>query len=73
VQSSGYISRVRLEKHINLTQEERVGDPRRTRQIIFNILSNAFKFSVTEGKVTIDVREQSSNPNIIIIKITDTG
>ncbi len=41
-------------------------------KIVYNILSNAFKYTPNEGKVTFDVSIDEPNKQLII-KITDTG
>ena len=45
------------------------GDPARIRQIVFNLLSNALKFT-REGRVTLAVRRQAGG---IAIEVRDTG
>ncbi len=44
-------------------------DPRRLRQILFNLMSNAVKFT-EKGKVTLDAREDGGN---LIVAVHDTG
>lgn len=46
------------------------GDPNRLQQVMFNLLTNAIKFTPPQGRVTI-VLEQSSK--FVKISITDTG
>ena len=65
-----------LGKHITLTVEWRAqknevnGDPLRLRQIFWNILKNAVKFTPPDGSVCIKASNADSH---VIIKVTDTG
>ncbi len=45
-------------------------DRERLRQIILNLLTNAFKFTLAEGKITLRAREESAN---LIVEVQDTG
>lgn len=47
-------------------------DPTRLRQIIFNYLSNAFKFTPSHGSVTLSIANANDN-NFFIITVKDTG
>lgn len=46
------------------------GDTNRLQQVIWNLLSNAVKFTPVEGKVTISLRQENSQVEIIV---SDTG
>jgi two-component system, sensor histidine kinase len=48
------------------------GDETRVRQILFNLLSNAKKFT-TQGRITIRLRRSNSRNNGIIMSVQDTG
>lgn len=53
---------------------ELIGDPTRLRQIIFNLLGNAIKFT-NSGSVDVDVRilRKSDSQAVLSARITDTG
>ncbi|MGD1822536.1 MAG: ATP-binding protein [Pleomorphochaeta sp.] len=64
--------------HVNLNRiyhENLKGDYFRIKQIITNLLSNAFKFTPKEGTVYLTVSEISSGENMILLNIVvkDTG
>ncbi|MBL4659522.1 MAG: response regulator [Alcanivoracaceae bacterium] len=50
----------------------RVGDVIRIKQILFNLLSNAFKFT-KEGGISLNVTSSTADKNKVIISIKDTG
>ena len=52
-------------------QIEMYFDKEKMMQILSNILSNAFKFTQEEGKITVSIRE--IDQNFVEIKISDTG
>jgi PAS domain S-box-containing protein len=67
------IIRKKIELVLNLNAGEPVvlGDAVRLRQIFWNILKNAVKFTPEDGKISMETR--TSPGNKIIITITDTG
>jgi CheY-like chemotaxis protein/anti-sigma regulatory factor (Ser/Thr protein kinase) len=54
--------------------EHVIGDPTRFRQILLNLLSNAYKFT-EEGEICIEVSAESKPGNLVIMKlvVSDTG
>jgi hypothetical protein len=71
--SSKNIKQLHFEKKVDIANSLRMGDPRRTRQIIYNLLSNAFKFTAHNGSVRLEAHEDSANTEFVVIRITDTG
>lgn len=63
----------RLEK--NIDNEVLVGDAIRLRQVVLNLLSNAFKFTPAGGKVTVRITEDASTETdaTFTIEVIDTG
>ena len=45
-------------------------DPRRLEQVLTNLIHNAVKFTPTEGRVSIDVRQESAG---LLFSVADTG
>lgn len=54
--------------------ETLVGDPGRLRQIIFNLVGNAIKFT-QHGEITIDIQQEAREPESTVLHfaVTDTG
>ncbi len=48
-------------------------DNRRLKHALFNLLTNAIKFTPAGGKVTLQVKDDSLNDNSLLITIKDTG
>jgi signal transduction histidine kinase len=45
-------------------------DEERFRQVVFNLMNNAFKFTPEEGKIILKAREEGAN---LIVEVQDTG
>ncbi|MFQ5759189.1 MAG: ATP-binding protein [Candidatus Bathyarchaeia archaeon] len=45
-------------------------DEERFRQVVFNLMNNAFKFTPAGGKITLKAREEGAN---LIVEVQDTG
>lgn len=50
-----------------------VADERRIKQVIFNLLSNSFKFTPDGGKITVRARRMLGEPEQIECSVEDTG
>ncbi|OJF77441.1 MAG: hypothetical protein BKP49_00145 [Treponema sp. CETP13] len=59
----------------NIEQEMLVGDAFRLRQILLNLLSNAYKFTEKEGTITVNISEEEiSDTHILLhLEVKDTG
>jgi two-component system sensor histidine kinase/response regulator len=61
---------ISLDLKIPSDQDIFIADPRRIRQILSNLISNAIKFTPGEGKVTLRVRRDQ---NGVLFHVEDTG
>lgn len=59
-----------------LGQEQVIGDPLRIRQVFLNILSNAVKYTLSEGRVRVELRQEKSarrGYQRYVFRCADTG
>lgn len=58
----------------NAKQNYLLGDDMRIRQILLNILSNAFKYTPDGGSITLDVEQKQDNDKpVTVFRVADTG
>jgi len=50
-----------------------IADPMRLRQILYNLLSNAAKFSLPGGEVHVNAVVDPDDPNFVRVTVSDTG
>lgn len=68
-------------KHIHLNLEtnthtqQAIFDPDKLEKVIFNLLSNAFKFTQEDGAITvaIELQQENEEKGILILSVSDTG
>jgi signal transduction histidine kinase/DNA-binding response OmpR family regulator len=62
---------IHLDFHSNVSTLSMLYDPDKIEKIIFNLLSNAFKFTPEQGNISVDLQLQS--PEQLAIMVKDTG
>jgi len=61
---------IEIELQVDATASRVNGDPDRLQQVVWNLISNAIKFSPRGGRVTVGVHEEGG---IVAIRVHDTG
>ncbi|SFD55147.1 Signal transduction histidine kinase [Chitinophaga sp. CF118] len=62
---------IHLDFHSNVSTLSMLYDPDKIEKIIFNLLSNAFKFTPEHGNISVDLQLQ--NPELLAIMVKDNG
>jgi PAS domain S-box-containing protein len=66
VQQAADARGVTIERHLDATIGPMAGDPARLQQIVWNLLSNALKFTPQAGRVRVSLRGTGSRAEIIV-------
>lgn len=59
-----------LDLHIAPQRDQFIADPQRVRQVLYNLLANAIKFTSSQGRVTLRVFTEEE---LVIFQVKDTG
>lgn len=62
--------RVRLERRVGTIDRDIIGDPTRLQQVVWNLLTNAIKFTPADGLVRVEVAQQDEQ---FTVTVSDTG
>lgn len=68
--TAAQIKGVRIQTHIDAVTGPISGDPVRLHQVVWNLLTNAIKFTPTGGTVTVRVGREATDA---VVRISDTG
>lgn len=71
IREKAFAHKIELSKNIDLDVSNIIADERKVKQIIFNLLSNAAKFTPDGGKIGIEAKKTANNE--IMISVWDTG
>ncbi len=70
---SAFKKQITLESTIDVRYPQRFGDPKRFRQVLFNVASNAIKYSPEKGCVRLYLTNTRLNCNRIEVRVEDSG
>ncbi|AFZ02493.1 AAA family ATPase [Calothrix sp. PCC 6303] len=71
IKQQAHIKRITIETKFPPNLPDWMGDERRIRQAMINLLNNAVKFTPEGGRITLEVK--NSEPGFLQVSITDTG
>ncbi|AFZ02492.1 hybrid sensor histidine kinase/response regulator [Calothrix sp. PCC 6303] len=71
IKQQAHTKQITLETKFPPNLPDLMGDERRIRQVIINLLNNAVKFTPAGGRITLEVK--NTRPSFLKISITDTG
>ncbi|AFZ02494.1 AAA family ATPase [Calothrix sp. PCC 6303] len=71
IKQQAHTKQITLETKFPANLPDLMGDERRIRQVIINLLNNAVKFTPAGGRITLEVK--NTRPSFLQISITDTG
>lgn len=66
---------IQLSFESNVTSQQAIFDPDKMEKIIFNLLSNAFKFTSEAGQISVllDIQEENEEEGNLSLSVSDTG
>ena len=70
IRPSAQAKKIQIETRFQPVTESIQGDPTRLQQIIWNLLNNAIKFTPTDGRVVINLRDAENGVEIVV---SDSG
>ncbi|TAK94694.1 MAG: response regulator, partial [Aquabacterium sp.] len=58
---------------LKVTQRQALGDERRIKQVLINVLSNAVKYNRVGGQLTVHAAWNEAQPDHVVVRVADTG